>query len=161
MNKISSDNDLQKYSHCCVETIFDINVQKDQIILINIPLDVKTVIFYDFLKIIMNSDNRTFVSFTETGSEFSLIINKKCIPESWYKLNINIHEDPYIIFEIRDTNECGIDHIGIVNKLSGLLKKKGISILYINSFNSNYILVKNRDKENAILALSSFVNVRY
>jgi hypothetical protein len=42
-------------------------------------------------------------------------------------------------------NSSGMDHVGIINRISGILTKNNIPILYINTFNNNYILVKEQD----------------
>ena len=45
--------------------------------------------------------------------------------------------------------EHGIDHIGIVSTITGVLSKHNISILYVNSYNHNFVLVREDQYERS------------
>ena len=55
---------------------------------------------------------------------------------------INIHEDL-----------PGIDHVGIVNKISGYFVENNIPLLYINTFSYNLILISDEYIEKALEVL--------
>lgn len=57
---------------------------------------------------------------------------------------INIHEDVQ-----------GIDHVGIVNYISGLFYKENIPLLYINTYSYNLILISDDYIEQAKKILST------
>ena len=57
---------------------------------------------------------------------------------------INIHEDI-----------PGIDHIGIIAKISRLFSEKDIPILYVNTYSYNLILVSNEWKDKAFNVLNN------
>ena len=48
----------------------------------------------------------------------------------------------------------GINHVGIVSSISQVLSKNNISMLYINTYSHNFVLVHQNDYEKAIDALS-------
>lgn len=87
----------------------------------------KSVLFYSEIK---------FFSLTCSEDEISLFIETKYKP----KLE-EIKDENYIVIRIYDFSD-GIDNIGIVSKLSTILSSNNVPILYINSFNNNYILIK-------------------
>ena len=47
----------------------------------------------------------------------------------------------------------GIDHIGIVQKLSMIFSKNGIPIVYVNSFSNNFVLIPESDVEKSKVIL--------
>jgi hypothetical protein len=60
---------------------------------------------------------------------------------------INIHEDI-----------PGIDHIGIVNYISGIFSKQKIPLLYINTYSYNLILIADDFIESSIKLLKNIAN---
>ena len=60
----------------------------------------------------------------------------------------------YHLFNIHEDSP-GIDHIGIVNYISGLFTKQNIPILYINTYSYNLILVQESFIEKALLILQN------
>jgi hypothetical protein len=75
--------------------------------------------------------------------EYSLIIDESLFLENFnsseHKLMV-IDEKEYQIIQIYEENN-GIDDIGVVNSISKMFTDANISILYINSFNNNFIVV--------------------
>jgi len=63
---------------------------------------------------------------------------------------INIHEDL-----------PGIDHIGIVHKISGYFVENEIPLLYINTFSYNLILISDEHLEKALNVLEKISIVSY
>jgi hypothetical protein len=61
----------------------------------------------------------------------------------------------YYMFSIFD-DDCGINHVGIVNYISNIFMKNKISIIYINTFNQNIILVSEKDFDNATVCFYSY-----
>lgn len=47
----------------------------------------------------------------------------------------------------------GINHVGIVSRISQVLSSQDISMLYINTYNHNFVLVQQEDYEKTIQVL--------
>jgi len=54
----------------------------------------------------------------------------------------------YTVFNLHE-DIPGIDHVGIVNYISGLFMKEDIPLLYINTYGYNLILIADEYLENA------------
>jgi len=67
-----------------------------------------------------------------------------CDPRKYHV--VNIHEDL-----------PGIDHIGIVNKISKLFLEINIPILYINTYSYNLILISDEHFEKAMELISKIL----
>ena len=94
-----------------------------------------------------------FFCINQSKKELSFIIDKR-MKKYFRSLNCVYYPDTYRPIQIHE-NCSGIDHIGIVSEISSLLSDINISMLYINTFNNNFILVKDKDYNNAIKALNS------
>lgn len=87
-----------------------------------------------------------FFSITRTADELSVVCLEKNVPDgiqcekSWRVLKV---EGP-LDFSL----------IGILASISTALARKGVSIFAISTYDTDYILVKEKDIENAIKALS-------
>ncbi|MDR3597284.1 ACT domain-containing protein [Clostridium sp.] len=94
--------------------------------------------------------NSDFFSITKTSDELSIVCFEDNIPndikceKNWRALKI---EGP-LDFSL----------IGILASISTILAKKGISIFAISTYDTDYILVKNKDIDNAI---DSLIKERY
>ena len=64
----------------------------------------------------------------------------------------------FYMFNIYEGN-CGINHLGIVNYISDMFLKNKISILYVNTFNENIILVPEKDLDKAMNCLHQFIDI--
>lgn len=110
--------------------------------LIYIPMANVRRLNYPLCKIFLD-DTGKFVSLTRIMDEYSLIIDESLFLENFnsseHKLMV-IDEKEYQIIQIYEENN-GIDDIGVVNSISKMFTDANISILYINSFNNNFIVV--------------------
>lgn len=102
------------------------------------------------------SEKDIFYNINEGDNELSLVIDTK-FEKYFKKINCVIHPDIYKVIQIHE-NKSGIDHIGIVAQVSSLFSDINISILYYNTFNNNFILVKQKDYKKALEALEHFNN---
>lgn len=89
-----------------------------------------------------------FYCISQCDQELSMIIPHK-YHETFRNLpSMNCMEDTFIVLRIfQDTHQ--INEHGIVNKISKIFTDKDIPILYINSFNNNYVLIP-EDKQDAL-----------
>ncbi len=93
----------------------------------------------------------SFFNITQSNDEISLFvssnINLSCVPElvsdnkeyNVIKINYSYHQ---------------IDDIGVVHEISKIFNSLKIPILYINSFNNNFILIP----KNNIIEIEKYIN---
>lgn len=98
------------------------------------------------------SEKDIFYNVNEGDDELSLIIDTKM--EKYYKnIDCTVYPDIYKIIQIHN-NSSGIDNVGTVTQISSLFTDINIPIMYINTYNYNYILVKNKKFDKAVNALN-------
>lgn len=89
------------------------------------------------------------VPFCFTGStdeERSLVCPTADVP-----VNVTEREDGWTAFRIRGTLDFSL--IGILSRISTALAEAGIGIFAISTFNTDYVLVKDKDAQKAQTAL--------
>ena len=122
---------------------FSIEKIESKIILLHIEKYALSKIFY-FLVNSMFYNHGKFISYTVSENEISLFIDEELINDHLMIINntIGIYQDTrkYSILQIYE-NCSGISHIGIVAKISKLFSKNKIPIIYINTYNNNFILI--------------------
>ena len=94
--------------------------------------------------------NSDFYSITKTSDELSIVCSQDSIPN-----NIKCEKD-WRTLKVEGPLDFSL--IGIISSISTILALKRISIFAVSTYDTDYILVKNKDIDNAILALS---NERY
>ncbi|NNU77837.1 ACT domain-containing protein [Clostridium estertheticum] len=94
--------------------------------------------------------NSSFYSITKTSDELSIVCSQDSIPS-----NIKCEKD-WRILKVEGPLDFSL--IGIISSISTILALKRISIFAVSTYDTDYILVKNKDIDNTILALS---NERY
>jgi len=96
------------------------------------------------------AQNSDFFSITKTCDELSIVCSQDDIPN-----DIKCEKDWRIL---KIEGQLDFSLIGILSSISTILAQKGISIFAISTYDTDYILVKNKDIDNAIQAL---INERY
>ena len=86
-----------------------------------------------------------FISITRTLDELSVVCNEECIPN-----NIKCEKDWRIL---KVEGPLNFSLIGILSSISTVLSRNRISIFAISTYDTDYILVKSKDINNAIEAL--------
>ncbi len=94
--------------------------------------------------------NSNFYSITKTSDELSIVCSQDSIPS-----NIKCEKD-WRTLKVEGPLDFSL--IGIISSISTILALKRISIFAVSTYDTDYILVKNKDIDNVILALS---NERY
>lgn len=89
----------------------------------------------------------TFFSITKTSSELSIVCAEEYIPKE-----IKCEKD-WRILKIQGPLDFSL--IGILSSISTILAQKGISIFAISTYDTDYILVKSKDIDDAIEALTN------
>jgi len=96
------------------------------------------------------SKNSDFFAITRTADELSVVCSQDNIPN-----DIKCEKD-WRILKIQGPLDFSL--IGILASISTILAQKGISIFAISTYDTDYILVKNKDIDNAI---ESLIKERY
>jgi len=91
------------------------------------------------------SKNSNFFSITRTEDELSIVCSQDSIPD-----DIKCEKD-WRILKVQGPLDFSL--IGILASISRVLAQKGISIFAVSTYDTDYILVKNRDIDNAIKSL--------
>ena len=91
--------------------------------------------------------NSDFYSITKTLEELSIVCSQDNIPS-----NIKCEKE-WRALKIERQLEFSL--IGILASIGTILAQKGISIFAISTFDTDYVLVKEKDIANAIRALSN------
>lgn len=89
--------------------------------------------------------NSNFFSVTRTSDELSIVCYQDSIPN-----DIKCEKD-WRILKIQGPLDFSL--IGILASISKILAQNGISIFAISTYDTDYILVKNKDIDNAIESL--------
>ncbi|MBU3214011.1 ACT domain-containing protein [Clostridium estertheticum] len=95
-------------------------------------------------------EGSSFYSITKTSDELSIVCSQDSIPR-----NIKCEKD-WRILKVEGPLDFSL--IGIISSISTILALKRISIFAVSTYDTDYILVKDKDIDNTILALS---NERY
>ncbi len=91
--------------------------------------------------------NSPFYSITKTSDELSIVCSQDSIPN-----DIKCEKD-WRILKVEGTLDFSL--IGILSSISTILAQKEISIFAVSTYDTDYILVKEKDIKKAISALSS------
>jgi hypothetical protein len=86
-----------------------------------------------------------FFSITKTSEELSIVCHEDSIPSE-----IKCERD-WRILKIEGPLDFSL--IGILASISTILAQKGISIFAISTYDTDYILIKNKDIDNAVESL--------
>ncbi len=139
-------------------SMFYVKVNKYKVKLYNLTKKQYKQYFNQIMEIFEN-DN-IFCSITKDLSSdyFSLFIQLSDLTITMDD-DDDIMKDPNLfnIFSIYEY-ENGINHLGIVSNISSIFSKYNISILYVNTFNENLILVTENDYEKALESLTILVD---
>ena len=92
--------------------------------------------------------NKEFYFIGRTDEELSLVCRTEDTP-----IDAIIREDGWKGFRIQGVLDFSL--IGILSKLSGILAENGIGIFAVSTFNTDYILVKEENFEQAMDALAN------
>lgn len=87
-----------------------------------------------------------FFSITKTSEELSIVCHQSTIPDG-----VKCEKD-WRILKIQGSLDFSL--IGILAAISNTLAQQGISIFAISTYDTDYMLIKDKDLENAINALT-------
>ncbi|KAG0200865.1 GATS protein-like 3 [Mortierella sp. GBA30] len=104
-------------------------------------------------------DNRMerFFSFTQTDTTLSIIMDDATM-SLFPDHTLNTHAGDWRLIAIGD-GPLGFDECGIVSEFSRPLSENGISLFYLSTFNSDYIMVNDHDFDQAVACLHEIARV--
>ena len=88
----------------------------------------------------------SFFSITRTGEELSIVCTQLNVPEGVK------HEDGYRCFKVQDTLDFSLT--GVIASLATPLAFEGISVFTLSTYDTDYLLVKERSLTKASSILS-------
>lgn len=110
-------------------------------------------------KLLFYSGNHRFISITSNKDELSVIVTENTIKQ-YLENNLQEHHNYikydiiYTVFKIHEyTTDIG--KVGIVNNFSKIMSENKIPILYITTYNNDYILV---ETQYSLLAKSMLIS---
>ncbi len=121
-----------------------------KVALILIPKRLKNYFWHALNKHTYFSEEELFYSQTESKEELSLFIDQRASKDFLHD-EVNIIYN-YRLIQIYEQNS-GIENIGIAKKISSVFADNKISIIYINTFNNNFILIPESNYEQALKTL--------
>lgn len=97
---------------------------------------------------LLDDEITLYVLITTENAATHHVLQKMCQSDQRIYHVIDIHEDI-----------PGIDHVGIIHRISGRFAEKSIPILYINTYGHNLVLVADENMPNAMKILSEIAYV--
>lgn len=89
-----------------------------------------------------------FFFISKTNEELSLVCKEESLPS-----NITDYEKDWKAIKIDGILDFSL--VGVLSNISSLLSNNSISIFAISTFNTDYILIKNKDFNHAVSLLKS------
>lgn len=96
------------------------------------------------------AQNGEFFSITKTADELSIVCDEENIPD-----NKKCEKD-WKVLKIEGPLDFSL--IGILSSISSILASRGISIFAVSTYDTDYILIKNKDIDKAV---ESLIEERY
>lgn len=87
-----------------------------------------------------------FCFFARTDEELSLVCPTEFVPP-----DVEAREDGWRGFRIEGILDFSL--VGVLSRLSGILAEKGIGIFAVSTYNTDYILVREKALDQAVRAL--------
>jgi len=89
-----------------------------------------------------------FLSYTETEDEISMMLDEESLSIIPYDVLKN-SEDKWKYLKVND-GPLGFTETGIASSLADTLSAAGVSIFYISTFETDYVLITKQDAETAV-----------
>ena len=132
---------------------FSISLLPNDVVIMNITKNSRYKLLQPILELsLLRKEKNHFYSITSTNNELSIITDKSVFDKVIKDGNMELYYD-YIsmtkIYKIMQFYEgvSGISHTGIVEKISKMFNKVNVPIIYINTYNNNFILIDKNDLE--------------
>ncbi|MFH1575880.1 MAG: ACT domain-containing protein [Candidatus Nealsonbacteria bacterium] len=94
----------------------------------------------------------SFCSITRTRTELSIVCRQEEIPGG-----VLVEKD-WRAFKLE--GDLGLESVGVIATLSKPLSDAGISIFNVSTYETNYVLVEDKNLDKAVEVLSQFCEVR-
>lgn len=146
---------------------FYVTILPNEVIILNMNKLKRTELLHPILEMTMMSSKVSsshFFSLTSTDEELSLVTDKELLTDLIKEgkidtaLDYNTFKTSHRVLQFHE-GMSGVSHTGVVEYLSRLFSEHSIPIIYINTFNNNFILIASSDfkKCNEILKRHNYV----
>lgn len=98
------------------------------------------------------AEDINFCSITRTKTELSIVCPQEEIPGGV------LAEKDWRAFKLE--GDLGLESVGVIAALSNPLADAGISIFNVSTYETNYVMVEEKNLEKAIGVLSQFCEIR-
>lgn len=134
-------------------TDFSISLLPNEVVIMNITKNSRYKLLQPILELtLLRKEKNHFYSITSTDNELSIITDKSIFDEVVINDTMELYYDfismtkTYRIMQFYE-GVSGISHTGIVERISKMFNKVNVPIIYINTYNNNFILVDKNDLE--------------
>jgi len=137
---------------------FDVNaltVLPKKLYLANVDLEAIEALCQSLIRLGFFSPSGTFFSFTEVEDEISILVEE----DSWSlftQKDLTLFPECWRAIQIFEGEEA-IDEVGYVSSLTAPLDKEGINVLYLSTFRTDLLLVRETDLEKAFNILKQLI----
>ena len=145
---------------------FYVNILPNEVTIINLNTLKRIELLQPILELTMMSPKVSksqthFFSLTSTDDELSLVTDKElllALKRDGKLTDIDDYNTTNKTYHVLQFHEgmSGISHTGIVEYLSRLFSAQGIAIIYINTYNNNFILIDASEFEKCRIILKKY-----
>ncbi len=136
---------------------YNFELLSDVVVLISISKDTYNEYMHLITRLFFYSTDDIFISLTKNNDEISLIVTECYFIKHMHDVKFNqdlLHNQKYYVFKMLEYSSQ-INKIGIVKNQSKIMADSGISILYITTYNYDYILVEADQKDMTLECLQT------
>jgi hypothetical protein len=143
---------------------FYVTILPNKVVILNINKLRRTELFQPMLEMTMMSpkvSSTHFFSITSTDEELSLVTDEELLTNVIKQAKIdplsdyNTFKTTHRVLQFHE-GMSGVSHTGVVEYLSKLFSIHSIPIIYINTFNNNFILIASSDFEKCKTILKKY-----
>lgn len=143
---------------------FYVNILTNDVTILNLNKLKRLQLLQPILELTMMSskvENTHFFSLTSFDDELSLVTDSELVTKLKVEdklVEIDDYTTDYKIYNVIQFYEgtSGMTHTGIVQYISKIFSRENIAIIYINSYNNNFILVPTSEFKRAKTLLKKY-----
>jgi hypothetical protein len=127
-------------------------------------INIKEQIYYNLMKMMFFSSSNyknKFIQYIQSQSELSLFIDKSSLDRLLSGLSeesrmyMNLDSECYKVYEMYNTCQSDLDVPGVTATIAKKFADQGVPIIITNSFNSSFIIIKDKFRSQVLEILKS------
>eukprot|EP00761_Pharyngomonas_kirbyi_P009263 gb/GECH01009279.1/.p1 GENE.gb/GECH01009279.1/~~gb/GECH01009279.1/.p1 ORF type:complete len:267 (+),score=75.91 gb/GECH01009279.1/:1-801(+) len=152
-----SEINTEDYGSSCSVPI-ELGIRDYQVLLASLNKDDKADCMKDLIKFIcFPSESMNFIAIVETSDEISLLMDEQFSNDSFEHFEKLIITDPWS--PLQRQSKSGFDEIGVISYISKPLADLQISVLYISTYNTGFVMVNHLSTQDAVNCLIHQPNI--